>query len=88
MAVALDHWADLDGWAVSKNLPHLPTLPLSRFANLVWFWVMSHSEDEKAANKFKTQLWRPPPGVVPEKGPWSAEAETSAFKSLKQALGK
>ena len=37
--------------------------------------------------KFDQRLWVPPKGVVPPKGsPWSAEAETAAFKSFASAF--
>ena len=86
--VATAQWADVDGWAVSKNIPRLESLPLDRFAHLVWFWATRNAE-EKDVTKFRTRLWMPPKGEAADKrGPWSPEAETSAFKALKAGLKK
>lgn len=86
VAIAVEHWPDIDGYAVSRGLGRLEDMPLDRFANFVWWWV-THGADEKERDKFRIRLWRPPKGEVGQ-GPWSAEAETKAFQGLKQALGK
>lgn len=85
-ALALDNWAILDGWAASRNMPPLKEMPLQRFANFVYWWA-TRNADEKEMRQFDIRLWRPPVGVVPMSGPWSAEAETAAFSSLKKAVG-
>lgn len=61
------------------------SLTLDRFSNLVWYWATRNAEPQDI-EKFRIQLWRPPKGVVPTRGPWSAEAETNAFRTLKAAL--
>lgn len=48
---------------------------------------MTEHGDEAGIRKLEAQLWRPPPGVQAQ-GPWSAEAEMNAFRSLKSALGQ
>jgi len=85
---AVQQWADFDGWAVSRNIPPVGTLPIARFCNLVWYWLTYRAESEKDVSKIRNTLWRPPPGHVPTKGPWSPEEETSAFQSLRKALKK
>jgi len=85
--VALSHWGDLDGYAVAHGMPDLRTLPAERFANYVW-WFLTRNADENSREKFRLRLWQPPAGEVPPPGsPWSAEAETSAFESMKRTLG-
>lgn len=86
-AVAVERWDDLDGWAVSKNLPNLGTLPLERFTHMMWFWLTDGGE-QKDIDKLRAQLWRPPPGVIPTRGPWSPEAETASFMALKRSVAK
>jgi hypothetical protein len=84
--LALDNWANLDGYAVAHNMPPLPALPLDRFNSFVW-WFLTKEGDPKEVEKFRLRLWRPPPRVVPTKdSPWSAENETKAFAGLKAAL--
>jgi hypothetical protein len=85
-ALALDSWRELDGFAVSQNMPDLRTLPLFRFASFVYWWATRNAEDATARMKFDSHLWMPPPGEVAQ-GPWSVEAETSAFAGLKAGLG-
>lgn len=64
-------------------MPDLRTLPLERFCAFVWY-VLTKGADEQAKEKFKAVLWRPPVGEVGQ-GPWSSEAETSAFAAFKAA---
>lgn len=87
-ALAVEHWADLDGWAMSKNLPDLREMPLDRFANLVWYWATRKSTEPRDVERFRARLWIPPKGTEVTKGPWSPEAETKAFASLKAALNQ
>lgn len=60
-------------------------MELNRFGNFVWWWLTNGAE-EAEVTKFKNQLWQPPAGVVPDRGPWSPEAETNAFMSLKAGM--
>lgn len=86
--MALRRWTDLDGWAVSRNMPRLETLDLDRFCNFIWYRSVDGAE-QKEIDKFKARLWIPPKGVVPTPdSPWSAESEASAFQSLKAGLSK
>lgn len=67
--------------------PDLRELPLNRFLNYVtWFFL--RNADKKDRDKFEAQVFMPPKGVVPEKGPWTPEAEAQGFQSLKAALNK
>jgi hypothetical protein len=54
--------------------------------HLIWYWLIRNAEDPKEVAKAKTQLWMPPKGVEPDRGPWSAESEMEAFRSLQRAL--
>ena len=57
-------------------------LPLDRFLNLVYYWLVREA-DEKAIRKLDARLWMPPKGVAaPKESPWSAEAETAAFRGF------
>lgn len=85
--VAVENWEDLDGWAVSRNMPPLESLPLERFGSLVWHW-MSRNGEQKDIDRMRARLWQPPKGTEARVGPWSPEAETSAFKSLQAAVGQ
>jgi hypothetical protein len=87
--VALSDWQTLDGWAMSRGLGDLEEMEVSRFVNLVWYWMIRNAEDQKDIEKLRLKLWVPPknPRVpVRDLGPWSAENETKAFKALKTAL--
>ena len=86
---ARDSWASFDGWAAS-TLSGAETdplrLPPDRFFNLIYYWIVRDGEPDEV-KKFDQRLWVPPKGVVPPKGsPWSAEAETAAFKSFASAF--
>jgi hypothetical protein len=85
--VALDHWRDLDGWAVAQRLKDLRKMPLDRFVNLVWYWATKDAPSEADLAKFEAQIWRPLPGMAATEGPWSPEAENAALASLKAGLG-
>ena len=87
LGLALDSWSRFEGWATARGLD-TDDMDLGRFANLVQFWATEGAESEAALAKFEAALWRPPVGVVPDRGPWSPEAENKAFTSLKAALGK
>lgn len=79
------HWAVFDGWLASRNIEPMG-MPPDRFLALAYYWLTRNAE-EAEVRKFDTKLWMPPKGVkaAPE-SPWSPEAETSAFKSLKAQL--
>lgn len=85
--IALDRWADLDGWAVSRNMPDLRDLPLDRFCNFIWWWATRNASQQSDIERFRITLWRPPPRVAPDpRSPWSRENETGAFAALKAGL--
>lgn len=86
VALAVEHWPDIDGYAVSRGLGRLEQMQLDRFVNFVWWWTTNGAE-QKEKDKFRARLWQPPKGEVGQ-GPWSAEAESKAFQGLKQSLGK
>lgn len=87
IALAVEHWTDLDGYAVAHSIPRLQELDIDRLCNFVWWWV-THNADQKERDKFKRRLFMPPKGEEVTTGPWSAEAETSAFSALRQSLGQ
>lgn len=69
-------------------MPDVRDLPLGRFCNFIW-WVMARNLETPAeVAKLRATLWRPPPGMEPTRGPWTPEAEMSAFNSLRAGLGK
>lgn len=55
--------------------------------NFVWWWA-TRSMEKKDRDSFEQRVFMPPKGVVPVKGPWTAEAETKGLMGLKRALGK
>lgn len=66
----------------------LRRLPLDRFCNFIWWWLTRNAQDQVQVEKVRAILWRPPPGVVADRrGPWGAQAETSAFQALKAGFG-
>lgn len=83
--IVTDNWRAITGQAISQGVD-LRTLDLDMFCSYVWWWSTQGAEKESDIAKFESQLWRPPPGKVAQ-GPWSAEAETSAFAALKAGLG-
>lgn len=72
-----------DGWAAATLAGGDPLdLPPDRFFSLIYFWIVREGEQSEI-EKFDARLWRPPKGVAPAKGsPWSADAETAAFRGL------
>ena len=87
LLLALDHWTVLDGWAAARGLD-IEDLPLGRGANLIYWWATRGAGSEAEVAKFRAALWRPPAGVVPDRGPWSPAGENAAFAGLKAVLGK
>ena len=85
VTLAIEHWRELDGFAVSQNMPDLRELPLGRFISFIYWWATRNAETDTERSKFDARLWRPPPGEE-AKGPWSPEAEAAAFSALKAGL--
>lgn len=85
LATIEEHWVTVDGEAALRGID-LMELPFDRFLNAVYHFATREGTVE-SIRRFDIRLWMPPPGVVPTRGPWSPEAETSAFKSLKASLG-
>lgn len=86
--VALNHWEDLDGYAVGHGLQDPRKLPLDRFCHWVW-WMLTRNANEQDKAKTKAKLWRPPKDLeapIDKRSPWSAENETKAFSALRQQL--
>lgn len=88
VGVVIERWDDFDGWAQTQGVSRIPALPIDRFCHLVWFWMTQNAEKESDIDKMRSKLWRPPVGTVPTKGPWTPEAETASFMSLKRAVAK
>lgn len=90
LSIYEDNLATLDGYAVSRGLPRLGSLPVDRLCNFVWWWITRNASEEAEVEKVRTSLWTPPVGWEQpiEVGPWSAEEETSAFAALKASLSK
>lgn len=88
MRLAVDHWEDVDGYAVAHGLPDLRTIDLGRLAHFVW-WLWTHQGSEADKAKFRARLWMPPRGraVTDRRSPWSAESENAAFAALKAGVG-
>lgn len=85
IALAVEHWRDLDGYAVGHNIGELEEMSLGRFCNFIWWW-MTRNAEQKERDKLERHLYMPPKGQEATTGPWSAEAETEAFGSLQRAL--
>lgn len=85
LGVAVEHFTMLDGFAVSRGVS-FEELPLPRFLNFVYWWATRNAGEEEKT-KFDRKLWQPPKGEVGQ-GIWSAESESAAFASLKNALGQ
>lgn len=70
-------------------MPAVESLPLRRFCAFLWWFFTHRADDPHAVEKFRSRLWQPPPGVevTDERSPWSPEAETAAFASLKADVG-
>jgi len=85
---AVGNWETLDGYAVAHGMPDLRDLPLDRFCNFVWYMLTRNSE-KKDVDQMRAKLWVPPPkstAPIPKNSPWSAEAETAAFKAVRAQL--
>lgn len=75
----------LDGWATTHGID-LTDLRMHRFENVVWWYMIRDIEDPVELDKVTARLWRPPVGVAPKTGPWSAEAETASFAAFKSQV--
>jgi hypothetical protein len=85
---AVSNWDTLDGYAVAHNMGDLRLLELERFCNFVWF-MMTRFAEKKDVDAMRAKLWVPPPkskAPIPKNSPWSAEAETAAFRAVKAQL--
>lgn len=82
---ASEHWVSIDGWLASRGIEPMD-LPIDRWLNLIYHWATREADATEIA-KFDARLWQPPPGEVPTEGPWTPEAEASAFSGLKKQLG-
>lgn len=85
--LVLDNWQDIDGYGVGHGFNPID-LSFTRLLNFTWWWVTRNAE-QKEVDKFRTKLWRPPPGqvVAHKESPWHPENENKAFNALKNALG-
>lgn len=83
-------WWIFDGWAVAHHLDPL-SLPLDRYLNLVYHWVLRKVEDQKEIDKFRRWLYLPIPGMEdactqPEDSPWSAQAQDDSLADFANAV--
>jgi hypothetical protein len=89
VASAIGAWDELDGYAVSQNMPPMQLLPLDRFLHFVWHMLVRNA-DRKERTKMEAKLWAPPPEErgkpISPKSPWSAENEMKSFQALQAAL--
>lgn len=68
-------------------MPDLRDLPLGRLCNFVYYKI-TDGADEKQRDQFRTKLWMPPKGVVPDaRSPWSPKNETAALVALAAQTG-
>lgn len=83
VVTARANWDVFDGWSMTVLAGGDPLrLPLDRFLNLVYYWLVKDGDSE-GIQKMNLKLWMPPKGeAAPKNSPWSAEAETSAFKAF------
>ena len=84
LGFAIDNWQDVNGFCVAHRID-FRHLNVSDGADLIW-WMLTKDGDEQGKERLKVWLWRPPKGVVPTKGPWTAEAETAALRNLQAGL--
>ena len=85
---AVANWETLDGYAVAHGMGDLRLLDLDRFCNFVWY-MLTRNADKKDTDSLRAKIWVPPPksvAPIPKNSPWSAEAETAAFKAVKAQL--
>lgn len=87
-ALAVEHWRDIDGYAVGHGLGDLRDMPLDRFSNYLW-WFFTRNQDEKGVNSLRTKLWRPvkPTDEIDKRSPWHPSNEMDALQSIKSQLG-
>lgn len=82
------HWVSLDGFAASRNMGSLTSLPQDRFDNFVYWWFTKDASSEQL-EKFRAELYQPPKGevVTDTSSPWHPENETNALAELKAQMG-
>jgi hypothetical protein len=82
-------WDSFDGWFISGHrVDDDPwDLPPHRFWSTVYYWATKDADPESIA-KWERKLWVPPPGYQEPitEGPWTADAEMSAFRNLAASL--
>lgn len=72
----------LDGYGVAHGV-NPRREPLDRFCAFVYY-MTTRNADAKGIQKFDTQLWMPPKGVMPDRrSPWSPENETKMFQAAR-----
>lgn len=76
VAAAEFYWPHIDGGSPTLDIMDLR---MDRFLNHVYHWLTKDADPAGVA-AFDAKLWMPPKGVVALQGPWSVEAETSAFR--------
>lgn len=78
------NWTAFDGWAVTLGFDPL-SLPADRLLSVIYHWATKDG-DQQGIARFDSRLYMPPKGVEATVGPWTAEAETSAFAAFKAQM--
>lgn len=88
LGLAERHWSTIEGWWTTQRSKDLWDLPPYKMLSVIYYWA-TQGADEQSLAKFDRQLWVPPPGYDKPitEGPWTAEAETSAFKAFATDVG-
>lgn len=83
---ALDSWWDVEGYAAAHGMGPIADLELTRFLSFMWYMMTKNAEEDSEVEKIRADIWRPPKGTEGQ-GPWSKDAESKSFNSLKAGLG-
>lgn len=76
-----------DGWCATTSPTDPLDLPIDRFLNLVYAWLIRNIDSEEELTKLDGRLWVPPKGEAPaEQSIWSAENETRAFSAFAASI--
>jgi hypothetical protein len=81
--IAGERWAEIDGEAALKGAD-LIGLPLDRFCNAIYFWVIQRVEEDDR-DMFLARLYEPLPGREPS--PETVKMEMDSFAEFASAFG-
>lgn len=69
-------------------MPDLRDIPLQRLLNFA-YWKFTEHGDQQWIDRFRSRLWMPPKGEMPdERSPWSATNESAGFAALQAQVGQ